>query len=250
MADLQLRGRAKLPELMDVYEDGGEPLSEALQHLGRLNRLFAAAGPVLYGIKRLWREAGRPRKLAILDIGSGAGDVNWALLRWAKREGIALELTLADITAEACAEARELFRDEPCVKVAQLDIFQLPVGAADIVTASQVLHHFDEGDEEKAIAAMLHGARLGVAVGDIHRHPIAWAAVWLAARLVSRNRYIRHDGPLSVAKGFRAADWRRIQASMRSTHPDVQLAYAWRPLFRYACWAKHPQRAKGGDDDA
>ncbi|EFM10838.1 Methyltransferase type 12 [Paenibacillus curdlanolyticus YK9] len=244
MANLQLRGRAKLPELMDDYADGGEPLRQALQHLGRLNRLFAAAGPVLYGVKRLWKEAGRPRRLAIVDIGCGAGDVNRALLRWAKREGVALELTLTDITAEACAEARELFRDEPRVSVEQLDLFQLPAGAADIVVASQVLHHFDEGDVEKAFAAMLHGARLGVAVGDIHRHPIAWAAVWLAARLVSRNRYIRHDGPLSVAKGFRAADWRRLQAAMKRAYPDAQLAYAWRPLFRYACWAaKRPHSA-------
>ncbi|MWC30713.1 methyltransferase domain-containing protein [Paenibacillus sp. MMS18-CY102] len=250
MANLQLRWRAKQPELMDDCNDGGAPLRQALQHLGRLNRLFAAAGPILYGVKQVWKEAGRPRELAILDIGCGAGDVNRALLRWAKQEGIKLELTLADITAEACAEAREQFQGDPRVKVEQLDLFQLPAGTADIVVASQVLHHFGEGDVAKAFGAMLQGARLGVVVGDIHRHPIAWAAVWLAARLVSRNRYIRHDGPLSVAKGFRAADWRRMQVSLRRSHPEMHLAYAWRPLFRYACWAKRPQAAEGGNGDA
>ncbi|PWV97411.1 methyltransferase family protein [Paenibacillus cellulosilyticus] len=235
MADLQLRKRALRPELMDDHGTGGDALREAHRHLQRLNGIFGAAGPVLYAVKRLWHEAGRPRQLSVLDIGCGAGDINRSLLRWAEREGIELHLTLSDLTEEACAEARALYQDKPRVTVRQLDLFDLRPGEADIVMASQVLHHFDEKQVAEAVSAMVRGARIGCAIGDIHRHPVAWTAVWLVTRLVSRNRYIRHDGPLSVAKGFRAADWRRLRDKLQD---GVKLEYAWRPLFRYACWAR------------
>ncbi|MBD3922118.1 methyltransferase domain-containing protein [Paenibacillus sp. PR3] len=235
MADLQLRHRALRPELMDDHGTGGDSLREAHRHLQRLNQIFGAAGPVLYAVRQLWQEAGRPRQLSVLDIGCGAGDINRSLLRWAEQEGIELLLTLGDLTEEACAEARALYQDEPRVTVRQLDLFKLQPGEADIVAASQLLHHFDEEQVVEAVEAMVRGSRIGCAIGDIHRHPIAWAAVWLVTRTVSRNRYIRHDGPLSVAKGFRAADWRRVRERLAD---GGQLAYSWRPLFRYACWVR------------
>ncbi|GMK40915.1 hypothetical protein PCCS19_39710 [Paenibacillus sp. CCS19] len=235
MADLQLRYRAVRPELMDDHAKGGDSLREAHRHLQRLNGIFGAAGPIVYAVKQLWQEAGRPRQLSVLDIGCGAGDINRSLLRWAEQEGIDLQLTLGDLTEEACAEARDLYRDEPRVTVRQLDLFALAPREADIVAASQLLHHFDEEQVVEAVAAMVRGSRIGCAIGDIHRHPVAWTAVWLTTRLVSRNRYIRHDGPLSVAKGFRAADWRRVGERLGD---GAKLDYSWRPLFRYACWVR------------
>ncbi|GFN33961.1 methyltransferase domain-containing protein [Paenibacillus xylaniclasticus] len=244
MSDILLRRRAAEPELMDDYaSSGGEALREAHRHLRRLNLLFAASGPIVFGVERLWRKAGCPDRLSVLDIGCGQGDVNGALLRWAERRGVVLQLTLADITEEACAEARALYQEEPRVKVERLDLFELPDHYADITVASQVLHHFEEDQAVQALNAMARSARMGCVVGDIHRHPAAWAAVWLAARMVSRNRYIRHDGPLSVAKGFRASDWRCFRNRLQAVDPAYHLEFVWRPLFRYCCLV---YRADGG----
>lgn len=221
--------RAKAPELMDDLAQGGAELREALRHLRRLNRLFAASGRTLYGVARLWEQAGRPRRLTVLDIGAGAGDVNAALLRWADARGIAIGITLVDRTEEACAEARALYAGEPRVTVKRRDLFALEAGTADIVTASQFVHHFEDGELPNVARAMLRASKLGIVIQDIHRHWLAWTAVWLAARLVSGNRYVVNDGPLSVAKGFRAADWERLRERLDQSG----FAYSWRPLFRY-----------------
>jgi 2-polyprenyl-3-methyl-5-hydroxy-6-metoxy-1,4-benzoquinol methylase len=201
-----------------------------LRHLRRLNRIFAAAGPTLYGVKRLWAEAGKPRRLTVLDIGSGSGDVNQRLLRWAEQNGVDLRLILADITAEACAEARLFYWGEERVQVTRRDLFALPEGAADVVTAAQFLHHFSDEQLPAVLRQMLHASRIGVVINDIHRHWIPWLAVWIATRLLSRNRYIRNDGPLSVAKGFRSSEWRRL----KKDYALPIVSYSWRPLFRYA----------------
>ncbi|MBW7460229.1 methyltransferase domain-containing protein [Paenibacillus sepulcri] len=215
---------------MDDFAKGGPELREAPRHLRRLNRIFAAAAPTLLGVRRLWMEAGRPASLSILDAGSGSGDVNAHLLNWADRNKIAMTITLVDLTEEACVEARILFRNEPRVKVIRKDLFALQEGIADVVTGTQFVHHFPEDELPGVVERLLDVSRLGVVINDIHRHFIPWSAVWLTARLISKNPYIRHDGPLSVAKGFRSSDWRKLQLALENPH----MTYSWRPLFRYA----------------
>ncbi len=214
---------------MDDFSTGGTELREALSHLRVLNRIFGAAAPTLHGVQKIWREAGRPDSLTILDIGSGSGDVNQHLLRWADMNQIDLKITLVDITEEACEEARHYFRDEPRVQVMQRDLFDLQEKSVDVVTGTQFVHHFAADELHNVIQSMLKVSRLGVVINDIHRHWIPWAAVWLTVRLISNNRYILNDGPLSVAKGFCADDWKHL----RKTLDLPEMFFSWRLLFRY-----------------
>jgi len=234
-----LSDRSAEPEYMDDLSGGGAELREALRHLRRLNRLFAASGPILYGVRRLWTDAGKPRRLTLLDVGSGSGELNRRILRWADRQGVHLQVTLADVTEEAGEEARRLFRDEPRVRFAKKSLFELAEGEADLVTASQFLHHFPSRELPDVMNRMLAASRIGAVIGDLHRHWLPWAAVWVAARCVSRNRYIRHDGPLSVAKGFNGADWREL-----GRLADAELSHRWRPLFRYAVTVRRRQEGR------
>ncbi|MBP2000122.1 2-polyprenyl-3-methyl-5-hydroxy-6-metoxy-1,4-benzoquinol methylase [Paenibacillus shirakamiensis] len=225
-----LANRAQEDELMDDFSLGGEELIEALEHLRRLNRIFAAPGPTIYGVEKLWEAIGKPSTLSILDVGAGSGDVNHKLLQWADQKGIQLEVTLVDMTAEACAEAIRQFHNESRVKVLQADVKELPRRMADIVTGSQFVHHFSGDSLVEIVSHMLKASKYGVVINDIHRHPISYTAVWLMTRLISRNRYIRHDGPLSVAKGFTNRDWQELK--QRLDHDSM--TYTWQPLFRYS----------------
>jgi len=221
--------RATEHELMDDYSSGGQELREALRQLRLLNRIFAAAAPTLYGVKRLWVEADKPRRFSIIDIGSGSGDVNRHILRWADENRVDLQITLADITEDACEEARILYYNEPRIHVLRTDLFGLSERSADVITGTQFVHHFEEDELSKVVESMLKASRIGVVINDIHRHWLPWAAVWLVTRIVSDNRYILNDGPLSVAKGFRSEDWLKLKDQLVGS----ELFYAWRPLFRY-----------------
>ncbi|WP_151736956.1 methyltransferase domain-containing protein [Paenibacillus tengchongensis] len=222
--------RAKEEELMDDFSMGGEDLREALKHLRRLNRIFAAPGPTKDGVEKLWQTSGRPGTLSILDVGAGSGDVNHKLLQWADEQGIGLSITLVDMTEEACEEARLQFLHEPRVKVLRGDLRELADASADIVTGSQFVHHFDGQQLVEMVSHMRRASRYGVVINDIHRHPVSYAAVWIVTHLISRNRYIRHDGPLSVAKGFTDRDWQELKHRLQSD----SMTYTWKPLFRYS----------------
>lgn len=222
--------RSSEPERMDDFSKGGAELTEALVHLRRLNRIFGASGPALYGVRRLWETLGRPRRLTLLDVGAGSGDINRNILRWARKQSVEMNVILADVTEEARAESERVFRGEPSVTFVRSDLFDLPARCADIATASQFAHHFDPELLPRMIERMLDVSKAGIVINDIHRHWIAWCAVWLVTRIVSDNRYIRHDGPLSVARGFREAEFRDAAKKLGISKMTV----SWRPLFRYS----------------
>lgn len=165
-----------------------------------------------------------PPRLSILDVGAGSGDVNRALLRWANHQALDLRITLIDIHPETCAAAAAYYQDEPRVQVQQGDLFDLAPNQADIVTASLFLHHFTDAQLPAAWSALLRAARIGVVVNDLHRHPVAWIGIRVATQLLSRNRMIRHDGPLSVQRGFQAADFMRLRSLPGDVQFDVCLA--------------------------
>jgi SAM-dependent methyltransferase len=224
-----LTHRSVALERMDDRSIGGDELAEALRQLRVINRVLGSAWPTLEGVLRLWRTAGNPARLSILDIGAGSGDINQLLLAWAARRGIAMRITLVDIHPETCAAAAAYYQHEPRVQVVCGDVMRLGVRVADIVTTALFAHHFASEQLPDLFVALTRAARIGVVINDLHRHSLAWAGIWAATRLLSRNRMIRHDAPLSVQRGFRAADLRRLRAA-----PGLaRLTYTWRPFFRY-----------------
>ena len=85
------------------------------------------------------------------------------------------------------------------------DGFRLPFPDAsfDFVTSSLVFHHFPEAAAAGLLAEMARVARRAVLVNDLERHRVPWAVITVLAALGS-NRIVRHDGPLSVLRGWRA----------------------------------------------
>ena len=224
-----LTHRSAALERMDDRSIGGDELAEALRQLRVINQVLGSAWPTLEGVLRLWRAAGKPGRLSILDVGAGSGDINRLLLAWATRRGIEMCITLVDIHPETCAAAAAFYRHEPRVQVVCSDVLRLGVRVADVVTAALFAHHFSAEQLPDVFVALARAARIGVVVNDLHRHSLAWAGIWAATRALSRNPMIRNDAPLSVQRGFRAPDLWELRAA-----PGLsQLNYAWRPFFRY-----------------
>jgi len=221
--------RADLPELMDDRSIDGPELVETLAQLRLINRLLGAAWPTLWGVAYLWKQAGSPKHLSILDMGAGSGDVNRRLLRWAARRNLHLRLILVDIHPDTCAVAQAYYQNEPRVRVIQGNVFEPAVRHVDIVTASLFLHHFPTLIVPLVLQRMVQTARMGVIINDLHRHWLAWAFIRAATHIFSGNRLIRHDAPLSVRRGFRRAELDQLKKM-----PGLsQLNYSWQPLFRY-----------------
>jgi ubiquinone/menaquinone biosynthesis C-methylase UbiE len=84
------------------------------------------------------------------------------------------------------------------------DALTLPFADAsvDIVMCSQVLHHFAGADAVKLLREMNRVARVRVVVSDLRRSWIAAAGLWLASFPLRFHAVSRHDGVVSVLRGF------------------------------------------------
>ena len=69
----------------------------------------------------------------------------------------------------------------------------------------------------QVLQEMWRTSRGRILVNDLHRHPVARAAIWILSRLFSKSVMVKHDGPASVRRAFRPADLQEI-----ARHAGVQ----------------------------
>ncbi len=144
------------------------------------------------------------RAVRILDIATGSGDIPVTIVKWARRHGIKIIMTAVDINPLAVREAAALTQAYPEITVAEADGFSLPFEdrSFDIVLCSKTLHHFSEEDTVRLLKEIGRVAAMGYIVMDLRRSWVAWLLISILARLFSRNRLTRHDGPMSVLRSY------------------------------------------------
>ncbi|WP_372424000.1 methyltransferase domain-containing protein [Salinarimonas chemoclinalis] len=203
--------RAPGPELMDDPDVAPEVLAACYADLAGVTTLTLGRRPVLDFVARAARLA-PGRRLVVRDLGCGDGDGLRALAAFGRRRGIALALEGVDRSPAAIAAARAA--SDPADAIAWRVGDALAEGGArpDLIVCSLVAHHLDDEEIPALLAGMERRARLGFLVNDLRRSRLAFHGFRALATLLGRHPFVRHDGPLSIARGFVEADWRRYAA--------------------------------------
>lgn len=227
-APLDFDSRSAALELMD--EPGLDPaeLAETLEELAFVNESLGGHASTLDGVARLV-PPGR-REFDVLDVGSGGGDTARRIAEWASRRGLKARVHGIDLAPEAVACARRRNAGMPGLDFTAADLFDLPATRKyDVVHAALVLHHLPDETAVKALAKMFNLCRLGVVINDLHRHPAAYHAIKGLTALLSKNRLIRHDAPLSVLRAFRRGELEHL--ARRAGLPAAKVSWRW--AFRW-----------------
>jgi ubiquinone/menaquinone biosynthesis C-methylase UbiE len=141
--------------------------------------------------------------ITILDIATGAADVPRAILSWAEQARRDIRIVAVDlhpVTLDIARKQSSSFGDR--LTFMQADALDLPFAAAsfDYVITSMFLHHLDDADVVKVIAAADRIARRGVIIADLLRHRRALA--WITLFTLFSNPMVRHDARVSVRQAF------------------------------------------------
>jgi hypothetical protein len=100
---------------------------------------------------------------------------------------------------------------------------------------SQLLHHFADDDLASIIRELDRVARRRVVIADLQRSHVAAAGFWLASFPLGFHPVTRHDGVVSVYRGFVAGELREIIARVTGVVPVVRqhlgfrLTASWTP---------------------
>jgi SAM-dependent methyltransferase len=232
MHALDFNARSNEDELMDTEAVGFEEFRACLVDLAYVNRLSLAYRPTLAFLDCLVAGPQRPRgPISIVDVGSGYGDMLRAIHAWARRRGIAVSLTGVDLnpwSRRAAAEATAISQDIRWVTADAL-AYSPPEGI-DVVVSSLFTHHLPDPKIVRFLGWMEERARLGWFVNDLHRHPLPYHFFRHASRLAGLHRFVQHDGPVSIARAFAAADWRRLLTAAQIDPETAEVR--WRVPFR------------------
>jgi SAM-dependent methyltransferase len=211
--------RVLKPELLDTAGPG--EAGENLQDMVFLNRWF---GPhrALRGILNdlVYRE----ERFSVLDIGAGSGDLG-KCIRGSYRYANVVSLDRRSVHLRNAEGPRVV-----------ADAWQLPFAPKtfDFVLCSSFLHHFPDDEVIRLISEFRRYARRCLIVLDLERNPFAISFLPMTKALFRWSPLTIHDGPVSVAAGFRQTE---LTALFRAAGAGFVKVKRHRPWFRLSAIA-------------
>lgn len=195
-------------ELLDGPLDDPGTLDGNLRDLRRVNRWLGGVALSAAAIDAL---AAHRADLTMVDVGTGGADIPMALIEQAARRGRRLHVVGIDSRPEILASALRVRAATTTTRDLELHVgdgrgLPYPDRSFDVAHASLVLHHLDPPAAHELLVEMGRVARLGVVVNDLDRTRLGWIGAWLLGHLLTRNRYTRHDAPLSVRRAYRPGE--------------------------------------------
>lgn len=196
-----LTTRAFDAEIMDDLNLPDEEIVPVLEGLGKVNSWFGGHNSIINTLKKFPVHNG----YAVSDWGCGGGDTLIAIAKWAKQQQIHLKLTGIDAAPAVINFARKESKGFNNISYVQADVINdiYLLGKHDIIISSLFTHHFDDEHWIQMIKNMYASARKGIIITDLHRHWLLYYAVIFITNVLTRNKMVRYDGPLSVKRAFK-----------------------------------------------
>jgi SAM-dependent methyltransferase len=198
------------PELMDAPGLPEDEVEDAYRVLRLVNKQLGNLRTIRLEFLRFVREDIVDRvEITALDVGSGSGDIPEAISVMLPHRPVRVLALDRDPTAVASARRRSL-------SVVRGDALHLPFAdrTIDLVIAVKFAHHFHGPGLDQLLGEMARVARRRVVVLDIRRHWLAYWGFLAWSHLFTSNRLVRHDGPLSVLRGFIPEEMRASSAKL------------------------------------
>jgi len=214
--------RARESEFLDRPDVDARLLEQSYEFMKVVNRLGGGIRVVRRFLARELSHAPRGRAVTILDIGSGDGDIPRAVTRWAGRRGLQVEFTCLDHDAKAIELAQREIARCRCrtINAVQADVFTYqPANGFDYAIGSMTFHHFTDDEIDRLIAHLRGFVRRALLINDLQRCLLNYLACCLLA--LPGDPAIRHDGLLSIRRGFKPGELRRLLAQ-HDTAPAVK----------------------------
>ncbi|MBC7791254.1 MAG: methyltransferase domain-containing protein [Anaerolineae bacterium] len=217
-------------------EPGVDPrtIRRSMQDVALANSLFGGTRAVLAELNAALVTTGDSR-LTMLDVGTGAGDIPEFARAAAERRGVDLQAFAVEASEPLASAACSRGLPTACADARNLPLRDRSV---DIVICSQLLHHFERDEGMLLLREMDRVARRVVIIGDLRRSWLAAAGIWVASWILRFHPVSRHDGVVSVLRGFTAAELHELVACATGVVPVVRrragfrVSASWRPAGR------------------
>jgi SAM-dependent methyltransferase len=230
--------RERRVEILDDPSVDPEDRARSLRDIERSNVLFGGRRAAMLALRPLFDELSaapssdrhrgvpvhRP-ETTLLDVGTGVADLPWRAREIARRRGLALRTIGVDGALTIVARARARLTNGVCGNALALPFADRSV---DLVLCSQLLHHFDHERALAVIAELDRVARRRVIISDLRRSWLAAAGFSFAAIALRFHPITRHDGRLSVLRGFTEGELGGMVVTATGVQPAIRRRLGYR----------------------
>jgi len=209
----------------------------ALAGLARIHRFSGTVDRLWKPLRALiWREQ---RRIRVLEVGCGGGDVLVGLARRAAFERLPIKFTATDRSEQALRRAADRWTDAGLatkrVRFERLDVLTDPLPAdADVVLCSLFNHHFTRAQNVALLRKMADAARRRVLIEDLLRCRRGLMLAAVGARVLSRSPIVHTDAVRSVRAAFTMTEFDAVARDAGLDRFTVQPAWPCRFLFQWS----------------
>ncbi|QNJ98778.1 methyltransferase domain-containing protein [Constantimarinum furrinae] len=231
MVQFSSKYRSKETEVMDSMDLQGEEMRTLLNDLKRINTWLGGFSITLDGIDQLIAHSGRSNIITIVDLGCGDGAMLRKCAEHGRHENLDFRLIGVDANPHILEVAVEKSREYPNITYKAMDVFSPSIHElqADIVLCTLFLHHFKNEDIATLLKDLLKNTKVGIVINDLRRSSVAFRLFRMVSPLLVKTKIARHDGLVSIARGFTNSDIWEISTKL-PTH-KMNLFQKW--AFRY-----------------
>jgi 2-polyprenyl-3-methyl-5-hydroxy-6-metoxy-1,4-benzoquinol methylase len=216
-------------EIMDDLEMNGDLLIKTLDQIAGINKWLGGNGLTIDGIKTLLLNQPNDKKISIIDLGCGNGDMLREVAEFGQKNGYKFKLLGIDANQATIDYAIQLSADFPEITYKKENVLskEFETHTYDIALCTLFLHHFEDNVALTFIKVLLKNAKIGAVINDLHRHRLAYYLFKLLTLFIN-NDMVKTDGLISILRGFKRKDLERF-----SNKVNCKSTITWRWAFRY-----------------
>lgn len=225
----RFRQRSYELEHLDKGDYTPEEYEGCMVELRRINRYLGDTSALRHSLLAEIERKGL-KSFSVLDVGAGSGELLRVVAGWARETDRRALLIGLELNARSAGAIVEESAEFSAVKAVRGDALRLPFaeGCFDYSICSLFTHHFRDEQVVAILNELSRVARRRIFVIDLHRHPLAYYLYTTVGHLFLHNRLIREDGALSILRGFRPRELKRLARQAHLARVSVE----WRFPFR------------------
>lgn len=223
--------RSKQLEIMDDLNFKGSEMNNLLDDLRIVNKWLGGNNITIDGLQKLLKSSNKKEKITILDVGCGDGELLRKCADFASQHNYNFEMIGLDFNENILRVAETQSINYPNIKFQKVDVFldENLIPNCDIALCTLFLHHFSNEKIENLLKTLIEKTTIGLIVNDLERNKYAFNLFKIASNLFLKTKTARHDGLVSVARGFKREELQEI--SKKIPHQRSQIYWRW--AYRY-----------------
>ncbi|MEI9943736.1 MAG: methyltransferase domain-containing protein [Chitinophagaceae bacterium] len=225
---INLRQRSYQKELMDLPGVPFKAMEDLLKDLNIVNSRLGGHAITLRGLKKF---ISQKQPVTVCEIGCGGGDNLFAIYKYCSKKNISVNFIGIDISEECIAFAKQRYPQLNCQWICSdyvlVDIQQNP---PTIIFSSLFCHHLTDEQLIQMLQWLKKNSSHGFFINDLHRHWLAYYLIKYITRFFSRSYLMKNDACLSVARGFRKEEWKKLLDQSGIINYDIRWQWAFRFL--------------------